>query len=153
MTPKSRFEQKVQVTPGCWKWTGSKNKYGYGRFWLAGAIVGAHRVSYELYVGQIPEGMCVCHRCDNPECVNPDHLFVGTHQENMRDMAAKGRNFTPALKGQANGMAKLTNEQIAAIRQDGRKVTAIARAYGVAHQHVSKIKLGQRGIVGVAAGR
>ena len=91
---RDRFETKFEpiTESGCWIWMAGRFDTGYGSFWLNGTDVRAHRVAYELYVGAIPEGMWVLHRCDIRECVNPDHLFLGTHQDNMDDMARKGRH-------------------------------------------------------------
>lgn len=77
---------------GCWEWTGGKNNVGYGMFRDGAGMRTAHRVSYELHKGKIPKGKHVCHSCDNPKCVNPDHLWVGTHQDNMQDRSRKNRN-------------------------------------------------------------
>jgi hypothetical protein len=91
-----RFWAKVAVGPGCWEWTAG-TQYGYGRFVLGGRTFKAHRLSYEISVGVIPDGLKVLHHCDNPPCVNPAHLFVGTHADNVRDREAKGRgNSVPA---------------------------------------------------------
>jgi len=86
-----RFMTKVNKTDTCWLWVGNIHKRGYGQFKLKGKKVGAHRVSYELFKGPIPKGLCVCHTCDVRHCVNPDHLWLGTQKENIRDMYSKGR--------------------------------------------------------------
>lgn len=96
----------------CWEWNGGKTKAGYGVLNICNKIVLAHRISYEAFFGEIHEGIFVCHRCDNPSCVNPKHLFVGTNADNMRDMAEKGR---AAWKNRE--MPKEVREKIAATRK------------------------------------
>lgn len=97
---KDRFWSKVQKTDGCWEWTGSRRPKGYGVFAVNGARrESAHRVAYALFIGPISAGFFVCHRCDNPRCVRPDHLFLGTQADNMRDMHAKGRHRANSSKG------------------------------------------------------
>lgn len=137
----ARFERKFRVTPGCWTWTACTRR-GYGAFQVNRVTTrGAHRVAYELYVGPIGAGLMVCHRCDNPLCVNPDHLFAGTPLENMQDMAAKGRKvIAPGVKGEANAQAKLSEVQVREIFSDQRGSRAIAAQYGIGKTVVNNIK-------------
>lgn len=118
MTPEERFWAKVdkdgpvpQHRPelgSCWVWTRATTGFGYGKLGLNGRALTAHRRSYEMAYGAIPNGLLVCHRCDNPPCVNPDHLFLGSFADNMRDMHAKGRGGRTGPKGERNSRAKLT---------------------------------------------
>ena len=87
-----RFWRRVNKTDTCWWWTGTVATHGYGTMSINSEPRLMHRFSYELHKGPVPEGLFVCHRCDNKRCVNPDHLFTGTHQDNMRDMVEKGRH-------------------------------------------------------------
>jgi hypothetical protein len=144
-TTVGRFLAKVDKTGlnECWNWTAGRNLYGYGQFWMDGKQWGAHRVSYEIYNGPIPtgegyHGTCVCHSCDNPPCVNPAHLFIGTITDNTRDRNAKGR--AQCTQGVAHHQSKLNEAQVRAIRTDPRPHRAIAGDYGITQQHVGKIK-------------
>lgn len=119
-TVEQRFWSKVNKngptildTP-CWEWEARRSKAGYGQLWVESGPESAHRVSYKLSVGLIPEGINVLHRCDNKKCVNPDHLFLGTRQDNMDDMSKKGRKAV--FVGGKNPVSKLTEKQVREIR-------------------------------------
>jgi hypothetical protein len=135
----NRFWEKVVKGPECWEWTAGKQYSGYGRFWLDGKKVGAHRHSWALENGPIPEGMHVLHRCDNPGCCNPAHLFLGTHADNVADMASKGRQ----QRGESNGKAKLTELEVRVLRRylaTDISVRALARHMGVNESTLHNIK-------------
>lgn len=110
-----RFWDKVNKTEACWLWTAA-NAAGYGLIKLGGRMQKAHRVSWEMANGVIPPGMCVCHHCDVPLCVNPAHLFLGTVHDNQMDMRNKGR--FPSQRGEGNHAAKLTKKSVISIRQE-----------------------------------
>ena len=96
MNDAAQFWRFVEKTPTCWLWTGGKNKQGYGQFTITGKHnQGAHRIAWELTHGEIPVGLFVCHRCDNPPCVNPEHLFLGTRADNTRDAIVKRNQVDP----------------------------------------------------------
>lgn len=138
-TKEQRFWAKVNKSEDCWEWTGYRTGFGYGELQSGprGDQVkeSAHRLSWEIHNGPIPDGLNVLHRCDNPPCVRPDHLFLGTASDNARDMWDKGRG----PRGQKNGHAKLTDEAVAIIRERiaaGERPTQIALVYGVSEATV-----------------
>jgi len=135
---RERFEQKFRVTPGCWLWTATKDEKGYGFFYSGKRQERAHRVAYQLYVGEIPEGLQVLHRCDVPSCVNPDHHFLGTNADNIADREVKGRGVR--LKGESHGCSKLTEDAIKRIRADTRRQRDIAADYGVSQHTIWQVK-------------
>jgi HNH endonuclease len=111
-----RFWPKVLKTDSCWIWTAHTNACGYGRIWYGKAIE-THRASWEMHFGAIPEGLCVLHKCDNPPCVNPDHLWLGTHADNMKDCARKRRIRSPGLCGENNPGSRLTRPEVREMRR------------------------------------
>lgn len=110
------FWAKVSKSDECWLFVGSRHHLGYGQFTLNGRVNKAHRVSWMIHYGEIPEGMCVLHRCDVRNCINPAHLFLGTQQDNIADMVAKGRQRAGRQRGVDNPMSKLTPETVKEIR-------------------------------------
>ncbi len=146
----ARFWAKVAIgSPDvCWEWQAGSLPDGYGTFHLGGRDRRAHRVAYELRVGVIPAGQHVLHRCDNPSCVNPAHLFLGTHADNMKDMAAKGRGLGHrGPRGERNARSTLNESQVRAIRwlcEVGNSQRAVSRLFGVSQGHVSDVVNGKR---------
>ena len=130
-----RFFSKVNKTQDCWEWQSTIKKDGYGSFHFNGRQEQAHRVSYILNTGEIPEGMKILHKCDNRKCVNPDHLFIGTLVDNVKDMDSKQRRGT---------RSKLTYddvEQIKKLLADRYSQVVIGKMFGVCQNVISKIKL------------
>lgn len=138
-----RFLNKVNRAGCCWLWKAAKNEHGYGRFYVAGRLEQAHRVAFTLFVGPVPDGFSVLHNCpggDNPACVNPAHLFVGTQQTNIRDMIRKGRANRASFKGERNGRAKLDEGRVRLMRAERGTHGEIATAYGVSKALVSMVR-------------
>ncbi len=142
---KQRFWAKVKrgKSDECWEWLASKNNKGYGLISVKGRLRLVHRMVWSLVIGPVPDGLCVLHKCDNPGCVNPEHLFLGTHADNMADMARKHRSII----GEKNPHAKLTVEEVEAIRTEcakpGVTQASVAAALSVSRQQISHIILGQ----------
>lgn len=147
---KDRLLAKARITEGgCWEFTGFCLPNGYGRIGGKGGSKLAHRVSYEVHVGKIPEGMHVCHHCDNPPCVNPKHLFAGTRSDNTQDMVRKGRGHkitaSPKTRNMAHWKAKLTPDQVQQIRSrtaEPRKT--LAAEFGTSARYISAIICGTK---------
>lgn len=137
---------KVDKNPTCWLWTGAKDRYGYGLMTWRGKVRLVHRVVWELGFGEIGHGFSIMHTCDQPGCVNPNHMKLGTHQQNMLDCAAKRRTTL----GERNSHAKLTEEQVIAIKKEYRLINPrrsnakeLAKKYGVNHGTIVNVVVGR----------
>lgn len=140
MGVEARFHFYTLKTESCWLWQGATYGAGrYGAFYNGQKTVGAHRYSYELHHGPLPEGLLVCHACDNPICVNPEHLFAGSTADNNKDRDLKGRSRYP--RGEAHHHSRLSSKDIETIKMLAKKQSqaSIARAYGVDQSHISRI--------------
>ena len=133
------WKGRVNVTSTCWDWTGCHSTNGYGKVSFNNKSDYAHRVIWQLVFGPIPDGLFVCHHCDNKSCVNPDHLFLGTPNDNIQDAVKKGRT----AKGEARPDSVLTEADVIAIRSSNLTHTELAKKFGICRQHVSDV---QRGI-------
>jgi len=151
-TAEERFWEKVKIgaESDCWEWTGhiyhpspaNPNKLPYGKFFANSKLFLAHRYSYELHNGPIPPGMSILHKCDNPKCVNPAHLFLGTHADNMQDVYQKGRKSLKGFgAGEGNSHSTLTDDDIRKIRSlfPIHSTREIAEIFGVTQEHISRI--------------
>lgn len=139
---KWRFFYKYEIDPStkCWNWVMSTRRAGYGQFRTGGIgskVECAHISSYKIHRGEVPEGLQVLHRCDNPKCVNPKHLFLGTALSNVKDCKAKNRDAV----GEKHGNSKLTESQVREIRSSSKTGRYLAVEYGVSFQTISEIKL------------
>lgn len=140
--PGARIWPRLVQAGDCLEWTGSRNEHGYGGLRIDGQLVKAHRFAFELVYGPIPDGMDVCHRCDNPPCCNPVHLFLGTARDNGQDMVRKRRHGSWAHpesrpRGEAHHAAKLTWDVVRAIRSRADESrSALAREFGVSRRAI-----------------
>lgn len=140
---KERFFKKVSKEKECWIFHGAKDGSGYGMFWDQKSYIKAHRFSYIIHVGEIPNGMCVCHKCDIRSCVNPDHLFLGTIADNNKDKARKNR--AARQPGELHGMCKLTQASVDEIRSvKNPHLPTLAKRFGVSKSQISRIIRNER---------
>ena len=135
----NRFWSKAnKISPNdCWEWIGSRTIKGYGLFCIEGKNMRAHRLSWQVANGEIPEGLCVCHHCDNPSCVNPNHLFLGTNQDNTKDRVRKGRSAF----GVKHGRSMLNETKVRVIRAYYPSISAVqlAKIFGMARSSIGKV--------------
>ena len=136
MTLKERILDTIKVEGVCWVWTGSVSNKGRPRLKYKCKTTTAHRASYIAFKGKIKDGLYVLHTCDNPMCVNPDHLYAGTHQDNMNDRTNRGRG----IKGERHHKAKLTEKEVISIRNSDRTATSMAHEYDIAISTVCRIR-------------
>lgn len=147
-----RFIDKIEYSQdGCWHWTGAvRGKSGYGAFKYRGKVQSTHRVAYMIFVEEIPDSLHVCHQCDNRLCVNPDHLFLGTHSDNMKDAYKKGRVSPPMgiqfTKGNIPSNATITEKEAKQVKKaiiDGKRLVDISRDLGIKYMTVVDVKRGK----------
>jgi len=144
LSPDERFWSRVDMRDDneCWNWLAAIDAYGYGSATHSGRTRKAHRIAWTIANGPIPEGLWVLHHCDNRKCCNPAHLYVGTNDDNMRDMRERGRAKSQPPKGEASPNAKLSEEDVREIRQlhaQGVFQEVLAQRYGVGQAQVSRI--------------
>jgi HNH endonuclease len=138
--PQRFWSRAVEDENGCWVWARGRHHDGYGAFFYEGQRVYAHRLAWQLARGEIPKGLLVLHRCDNPPCINPKHLFLGTRRDNALDRDKKGRNVTSS--GEKNGSAKLSESDVVKILEglsQGETRRALARRFDISPSMVTNI--------------
>jgi len=141
LSTEDRFWGKVEKSPTCWLWRAGKRRRGYGHFWVKGRGIIASRFSWELANGPIPHDLNVLHACDNPPCVRPDHLFLGTKKENYDDSFNKGRSTQPRI-GKANPISRLLESEIKEIRkryESGETQPKLGQEFGVTRSAIGKV--------------
>ena len=135
---KDRFFARVKKGDSCWEWSGIPRRGGYGQIMVQRQRWFSHRLSWTIANGKIPDEIFVLHKCDNPICVNPDHLFLGTAEDNAQDSVAKGRSS----RGERNGMAKIKADDVVEMRRryfSGETQVALAKTYKIDRGHLSKV--------------
>lgn len=132
------FSRFVKLDNGCWQWRSHTDKDGYGILPGTNQNTRAHRLSYEMHHGKIPDGLIVCHHCDNPGCVNPDHLFIGTQKDNAQDALKKGRHYI----GEKNGRSKLTRQNIEEILNSKLNGQQLAEKFRVTRSTINNVRRG-----------
>lgn len=133
------FLDRIEKTESCWIWTGSKTNRGYGIFTITGKVMSAHRLAWKIHKGEIPNGLIIRHLCNNPICVNPDHLALGTFQDNSDDRVKAGNT----QKGSKNNLAKLNESQVIEIKKllkQGISGAEVGRRFGVTRSGINSIK-------------
>lgn len=141
LTLVERFNLYVVKHEGaCWDWESFKDPNGYGRLNVNGRPQLAHRISYQIHFGTIPKGKAVCHKCDNPTCTNPDHLFLGTQADNVADMHWKNRARKRGMKGTEHHMAKMSEDTVRAIRSSDASDSQLAEQYKVSRATIHSIR-------------
>lgn len=138
---KARFDEKWMPISdcGCWLWTGAIAANGYGLVSNDLRSQLAHRMAWKLYRGDLPDNLCVCHKCDSRWCVNPDHLFLGTYADNHADMTLKGRN----QRGETHHWAKLTEEDVKRIKESSKTTYRLSKDFGISFAQTKRIREGQ----------
>lgn len=134
--PEDLWSRLAHLENGCWVWTGHTVPFGYGTLRAEGKLHPTHRLAWELTHGPIPDGLCVLHRCDNPPCCNPSHLFLGTHSDNMKDCVSKNR----IAKGESVGRHKLTHEQVVTILTSHKSTKELASYFHVHPNHILRLR-------------
>lgn len=144
-TYKNRLLRKVEMLPecGCWIWTGPMKEGRYGAFFINNRRERTHRASWIIHNGSIPDGLCVCHSCDTPECINPKHLFLGTMKENAQDMVSKKRAKKLFIRGEKHLLSKLKEYQVMKIYNSSELNSKLANKYDVSNSTIQSIKSGR----------
>lgn len=133
------YTHRADGEDGCWVWTGCRSSSGYGALNVAGRMVATHRLAWEMANGAIPSGLFICHSCDNPSCINPAHLFLGTHIQNMADCKSKKRT----MRGERHHQAKLSISVVREIRLGNGPLRFDAVRFGVSESTITRIRHGK----------